>query len=570
MALVSTSQEDFGGGIYRGRKAPPNSFYDLVNGLINDEGLPYRRGGSAYKSDTNAGDVLDMLADSYTAAGRRTVFGSEADGHVWVLDPTDDESPVQLEGTAVRAFSRPAASSGAVFFPSGPTANYPIRAYAGSLLATGTADSVSVTAGSPTVTASGTSWLTTVDPGTIFIIDGSVHTVVREVVSNTEVTLFNPWPGVTDSSILMISTSFQNVDNDAFGDYGVNSNEGVYVTSVGTGQRLVVAVRQRAFISNRNDPFTFEASSYLEIPSDSEITGANSMRDSAVLWTTGGVWLLSLLDLDPVDAFGNVQWQQQQISKDVILWGDPGVSAWGGAFVVPALDDIYIFGLDGTAQAISRSIRPLYRGHVQAGRTPGTAAVFRGHYMLPILEDGEVVDTLVCRLDRDASWTRWAGHAAGAAYALRATPTGEPSLLGLAGQRVTDLTDTFNPSASNATDADGTTSNFELVTRDLPTGANQPGFAQRLRARYELAASGSPTVSVAFSSDQDAGTFTTLTEKGEQGGGTGGGTSDGSKYQWWIVGKRRERIRFRLRITGACSSFVLRSLELLTRPSGKQ
>jgi hypothetical protein len=43
VALVSSNLGDFGGGIYRGRKAPPNTVYDLVNGLINDEGLPYRR-----------------------------------------------------------------------------------------------------------------------------------------------------------------------------------------------------------------------------------------------------------------------------------------------------------------------------------------------------------------------------------------------------------------------------------------------------------------------------------------------------------------------------------------------
>lgn len=77
-------------------------------------------------------------------------------------------------------------------------------------------------------------------------------------------------------------------------------------------------------------------------------------------------------------------------------------------------------------------------------------------------------------------------------------------------------------------------------------------------------------IAVDFSSDQDDGVFTELTDRGEQGGAAGWGPSDGSKYQWADVQKRRERIRFRVRVTGACASFVLRSIEMLTKPSGKQ
>jgi hypothetical protein len=77
-------------------------------------------------------------------------------------------------------------------------------------------------------------------------------------------------------------------------------------------------------------------------------------------------------------------------------------------------------------------------------------------------------------------------------------------------------------------------------------------------------------VGVEFSSDQDEGVFTALTEKGEQGGADGWGASDGSKYQWALVAKRRERIRYRVTQTGAAASFIFRSLEQLIRPSGKQ
>jgi hypothetical protein len=81
---------------------------------------------------------------------------------------------------------------------------------------------------------------------------------------------------------------------------------------------------------------------------------------------------------------------------------------------------------------------------------------------------------------------------------------------------------------------------------------------------------GPATVTPAYSSDQDAGVWASLTERGEQAGGDGWTDSDGSKFQWALVGKRRERLRFRLTVAGATASFVLRSIEMLMRPSGKQ
>jgi hypothetical protein len=340
------------------------------------------------------------------------------------------------------------------------------------------------------------------------------------------------------------------------------------------------------------------------------------------------------------------------------------------------------------------------------------------------------------------------------AYAERVgSTTRSPKLLGISGQRVLDLTATLTPTSSNPTDADGTTADAVLTTRDYPTGANQPGFVKTVRGRYELVdpyvddfeatadgtlgspwlawigpmpdvasgevvqpsgnfgdasrpesvgpdsfcqatfpsvvpaqislnfgvgirltahssaangymfeisdagtghrprlyrgaafttvatgttitggtiqaikitavgttitgwvkvagawvsavtatdatysaagypgfwvqkTSGSdfgvdevawgpgtapPAVTPAFSSDADAGAFTTLTSRSEQAGLEGWDRSDGSKYQWASVNKKREKIRFRFTVTGPSASFVWRALEMLTRPSGKQ
>ena len=93
------------------------------------------------------------------------------------------------------------------------------------------------------------------------------------------------------------------------------------------------------------------------------------------------------------------------------------------------------------------------------------------------------------------------------------------------------------------------------------------------RVVYEATGDGTntdPTVALAYSSDADADAYTTLTTKGEQGGGSGWGTSDGSKYQWAQVVKKRTRIRFKITLANTAATFVLRSIELLIRPSGRQ
>lgn len=295
--------------------------------------------------------------------------------------------------------------------------------------------------------------------------------------------------------------------------------------------------------------------------------------NTCLVFTAGGIWAIGNMALDPVDAFGNIQHLVQQVSADLVLWGDLGVTRYKGTVVVPALDDIYLFGLGIEPVIVSERIRPLYRGYVAAGYKPGFAAVHRGHLVLPVLNDSNVVqDVLVCRLDREAAWTRWSGHAAGPGFMQRVGST--PLLLGISGERLTNLNGCFDPTTSNAQDADATTPSCTITTRDYPIG-QQPGFVESLRARYELTDDGSggtaaPTVAVAVSSDQDAGVFTTLTELGEQGGGTGGAVSSGAKYMWWKVRKRRERIRFRVTQTGAAGPFIFRSLELLIRPQGRQ
>jgi hypothetical protein len=300
------------------------------------------------------------------------------------------------------------------------------------------------------------------------------------------------------------------------------------------------------------------------------------------------------MELDPVDDYGNVQHTVSKINPGLILWGEQGITPWSdGSLIVPATDNIYRMSPNGGAEPVGATfhgsgIGPLLKSYVASGCKPGCAAAFEGHYILPVVDSSNVVqDVLVCRLDRPYllssrpriwgyPWTRWSGSGAGKAFAvLPPTTTAGPKLLGVTAARVTDMTGAFAPTAANSQDADGTNITVTVETNDYPTqDGTLRAMVRRARLLFELTSDGThtaPTVDLAYASDQDGGSYTTLTDKGIVGStGTGGTISDGSAPHWWTVGKRRNRIRFKVTTSGAAASFVLRSLELFVRPTGKQ
>lgn len=572
MALASTTQADFSVGTYRGRKAPETAVYDAINALVNDEGLLYKRGGSAFYSASNAGSNLLSVYDTFLQAGQRTVaFGAAA---MYALNGTTPVTVFSSGGISVPTSGRAVGVGGVLVIPT-PSG---LGLYGGSLKTSGYATgTVTVTAASKTMTGVGTSWLANVDAGEIFhIASASESAVIASVDSDTQITFRNPWPFATAAGA---SYFLQPVQAPVF-----NFSSDPHLAAVGSSPRLIVTAGNKMYFTERGPQFAIDtATNYIELPTSAIITGAAPMGSGCVLFTSEGVWAVSNMDLDPVDAYGNIQWAQERVNGNLLLWGDAGIAAYDGSLIVPGIDDVYAFSLGAPPNPLTGSrggqadagIRDLYRSYVKAGYQPGLAAVYRGHYVLPVINGSTLVDVLVCRLDRGAAWTRWTGHAAGFAYAIRTgSASRSPQLLGVASQRITDLSGCFVPVAGNALEADGTTPDLVVTTRDFDTG-QQPGLVKKARLRYELTDDGSggtaaPTVTLAFTSDQDGGTFATLTEKGLQGGGTGGAVSDGSKYGWWLVAKKRERLRFRVTVTGASASFVLRSIELLMRASGKQ
>jgi hypothetical protein len=153
-------------------------------------------------------------------------------------------------------------------------------------------------------------------------------------------------------------------------------------------------------------------------------------------------------------------------------------------------------GTGESPKSLTDNIRPLYRDYVKSGYRPGLAAVHRGHYFLPIVNGTSLVDVLVCRLDRGAAWTRWAGHAAGGAYAQRiGADTRQPKLLGISGARITEVTASMALTGA-AQDADATTPVFRVDENDIDLGGGiRPNTAEKVRYVYETTG-GTPTVTV--------------------------------------------------------------------------
>jgi hypothetical protein len=555
-------QDDFSRGIYRGRRAPPGTVYDAVNALINDEGHLFRRGGATYHSTADTQSVIIGLAALYypaITAPRVTAFAPPA---LWALNGT---APVRVMAV-MQTPGRPAAVGGITAFPS---LGGRFALYGGSVKQSGDEPpsfNASTTAGSTTVTATGTVFLSgnQADAGMVLRELATGYTgVVRSVDTDQKLTMTVPWP-VTSAGVPFQLAAV--IDTQLFPSGPVIPSIGTqtYVTAAGAGlARMLVGVGNRVYESLPGDAFrkdSFDTNLYHEMPSNVDIRGLEGVGDSAFVFTTGGIWSINNLALDVVDDYGNIQQQVELVSGNIILWQDRGIAAWSGSVIVPALDDVYLISPESGITVLSEPIRPLYRAYVAAGYTVGPAVVHRAHYFLPILGTNGTtpIDTLVCRLDRGAPWTRWAGPAAGRAYAQLTTSTGAPKLLGAGGRRVLDLTGSMEATGP-AQDADATTPDFTAVSNDDDLGPGiRANTAEKVRYVYETSG-GTPTFAVSSAIGPESAAFTAATLK------RGGGASDGTDYSAWHVGRKAERIRFKFTTSSQVTSLILRRREVTIR-----
>jgi hypothetical protein len=261
------------------------------------------------------------------------------------------------------------------------------------------------------------------------------------------------------------------------------------------GERLIVAQGRFVRFSAAGNPHTFAADDYHELPEGAVVRGLATIKDTLLVFTGYGLWAIQNLALDLTDDFGNPQQVVQKLLPEVALLHEAGISEWGGRIVAPCVDRCLLIDTASAPDSISDAVTPLYVEHIRAGRLPGGAKVFRNHYFLPWLSDtGQVVSVMVCRLNRPVKgrmtyfpWSLFTGHAAGMVMGDIAAVTSVPTMLvAHSDGSVIDFASVFNPDDEIVHDVDGSDPEFDLETRDFPTGNGQPNHVRALRLHYTL------------------------------------------------------------------------------------
>lgn len=356
--------------------------------------------------------------------------------------------------------------------------------------------------------------------------------------------------------------------------------------------RLLAADGDIVKFSAFGDPSTFDPTDFHQLPGGVEIIGIEGLRDSAVVFTTDGIYVIGNMSLNLTDPDGNVQQTVDRYSADMTLWGEAGIAGWSGSLVVPALDGVWVMslGLKGEAaqhfNKISLPIDDLYRDYVRQGFSPGIATVHRSHYVLPIVDGADVVDVLVSRLDgvdRQGNptfpWTHMDGLSGRAlGYATRLDDS--PIMLAIVGDAVLRC-HWFDPEVAS-TDADDSVPAWEIITRAYATGSLNRNTVLKLRARYDMRANhGSiPGITAGVSLPGFTGTSWGLFDWGEADWtalGVGFQELDGvapvdvgavAPFSWQ-VGKKMEFVTFRLQQIEDTAALSLRGLEVFIRDAGR-
>jgi hypothetical protein len=262
--------------------------------------------------------------------------------------------------------------------------------------------------------------------------------------------------------------------------------------------------------------------------------------------------------------------------------------------IVPTTSGVYL--VDGTSSPVllSQPITPLYEYYVERSYVPGQATVYRNHLLLPILAIGSnaVGDFLVCRFhrqDRDHkrssifAWTHFKGTLPGVLAVRSATTTNDQLLLGGttdSSSRVINCSSYFEPEAARKNDADGSSHEWAVITRDYETGNLTLNVIRKLVTRYVLedADGDNPELQMAWS-DGTAGsaanwgegnwnefnwasnlaTYFNLSPNGPE--------ATDTEVHKQRVNQRLRYIRFRVRNTQPAAVIILRSQELRVRPS---
>jgi hypothetical protein len=344
--------------------------------------------------------------------------------------------------------------------------------------------------------------------------------------------------------------------------------------------RLVVASGNTIAFSEAGFPETFTPDDYHTLPGGVQVRGLAAIQDTLLVFTNYGLWAISNMAYNLTDAAGNIQQTLALIVPEMSLLHEAGLAPWQGRFIAPCADRVYFVDAVSAPVPISDSITPMYAELVRQGARPGLAKVHRNTLFLPMLKtnqstlEEENVATLTCRVDRPIQgrytyfpWAEHRGHAAKARAFDIATRTPniapiKPASFLLGGGEdgfVSDLTDIFRPSATNARDADNTSIEFQVETRDFPTGQGQPNHLKRVRLTYTL--EGAAQIAAEITDDRTRTTWVAL--------GSEDLTAPGEDpAAWWLHPPARVRYaRARLTLTGDPARLVFHRIEMTVRPA---
>lgn len=482
-----TFQEDFSAGMNRD-VAPhlidTTAFYDGQNVVLDDDGSAYRRGGSKPFSVNDLDGPGRFLFDGILNVGRRTIAADQS--KTYVLEG-DDETFIELDSSVGMPYPKQVAVMKGLLFGGGGW----ITAGARSSTVHTVTGQLTLSKGSKTVTRSGGSWSGIVVPGHLLRQGPRVYEVAS-IESGTSLTLREPYEGATTAGQTgTFYPIYRHVSGDAY-----KGDEFVCVCA----NRLVYASDKTIAFSAIDDPHSFDAVDYHELPTGATITGITELGGTLLVFTTAGIWTISGLQFNIVDDFGNGQHKVDRLSEAIFLAGVAGIAGHEQQLVIPATDGIYL--LDGVSAPtrISRGIESVYRGWIRNGYRLGKAVVFGGHYILPICSAlGTVRDMFVCRLDRPVKtrfdraswpWVRFSGDGGEIpAFTIRHGSTQmTPVLLGVQGRdnaKLVDCTDFFNPDSLLSNDSDGTAFIGQIVTRDYESGNQTVNAVRSMQVRAE-------------------------------------------------------------------------------------
>lgn len=566
--------------------------YDIINGLLDDDGSVYRRGGAQYQTTAGFGtDGLRWGWSGVVAAGNRTLVASPDN---FAAINSSGDGFIDLGGDGMDQPYSAAVVEGLLFI-GGPSDGHSYI-YGGSRKAAAyTTGTITVANGSKTVTgAGGTAWLASVDEGMLLQIGNERVYVVADVGDDDTITLRDAYEGGGGGGqAYSLRPLYEITDADPYqpSPYFATAGNRLLRVDPATNHVHFAGLDVSA---GRSIPHSWGADDFHAFANGVEVLGLAAIGEVAVVPTTEGAFTIQGLSYELVDELGNPQQRVDHVASEV-LWENAGMTAFRTALVMPCQDAIYLFSPSGQVDQLSISIESLYRSYIDRGFHLGVAEVYNNHLFLPILNGSySAVDLLVCRLDRPGTvrgqtafpWVRLGGSgAAVAAVFIHRRASGSPELYAAQSDdasRLLKLNSYFNPTAATKNDPDGSTHEFWLVTRDYLTGPLNLNRVRKVRMHYDLidADADDPTIRLDYS------------VPGVPVGAPLWGTVNWGAFNWtagneanftyvvgdapetaarepyvWPLNRRVRQIRLRLRSSGPSAKLVLRHLEIYVAPS---